>query len=88
LIVVLGDRTGQLHLRSHQTAWIEYVESIKNVTEAPLSYIIDYGSEVIFPTEVWSTWKYVLLVPFIYFRILYASGLKLFSTYVVPAAAP
>jgi hypothetical protein len=48
----LGDRTGQLHLRSHQTAWIEYVESIKNVTEAPLSYIIDYGSEVIFPTEV------------------------------------
>jgi hypothetical protein len=43
----LGDRTGQLHLRSHQTAWIEYVESIKNVTEAPLSYIIDYGSEVI-----------------------------------------
>ena len=49
---LVGDRTGQLHLRSGQKALIEYVESISNVTEAPCSYNIDYGSEVIFPTEV------------------------------------
>lgn len=48
----IGDRTGQLHLRSHQKAIVEYVESIRNVTEAPVSYIIDYGSEIVFPTEV------------------------------------
>jgi Uri superfamily endonuclease len=47
-----GDRTGQIHMRSDQTAYIEYVESIKNVTEADVSYIIDFESEVIFPTEV------------------------------------
>ena len=47
-----GDRTGQLHLLSGQKALVEYVESVSNVTEAPCSYNIDYGSEVIFPTEV------------------------------------
>ena len=50
--VVKGDRTGQIHMRSDQTVYIEYIESLSNVTEAPASYIIDYGSEVIFPTEV------------------------------------
>lgn len=48
----IGDRTGQLHLRANQLALVEYVESISNVTEAPVSYIIDEDSEVIFPTEV------------------------------------
>lgn len=49
---LLGDRTGQLHLLTGQKALIEYVESITNVTEAPCSYNIDVGSEVVFPTEV------------------------------------
>ena len=47
-----GDRTGQLHLLSGQKALVEYAESVSNVTEAPCSYNIDYGSEVVFPTEV------------------------------------
>ena len=48
----IGDRTGQLHLRSHQKAIVEYIESVRNITEAPVSYIIDYESEIVFPTEV------------------------------------
>ena len=48
----MGDRTGQLHMRANQQVFVEYVESKTNVTEAPVSYIIDYLSEVIFPTEV------------------------------------
>ncbi|KAL4230251.1 hypothetical protein ACF0H5_010637 [Mactra antiquata] len=48
----LGDRTGQLHVRSNQTVFIEYIESESNVTEAPVSYIIDEGARVVFPTEV------------------------------------
>ena len=48
----LGDRTGQFHLRSNQKAWIEYIESLNNVTQAPVSYLIDDGSEIVFPTEV------------------------------------
>lgn len=48
----LGDRTGQVHIRSNQTVYVEYVESESNVTEAPVSYIIDEGAEVVFPTEV------------------------------------
>lgn len=48
----IGDRSGQVHIRSNQNISVEYVESETNVTEAPVSYIIDYGGEVIFPTEV------------------------------------
>ena len=48
----IGDRTGQLHIRANQLALIEYVESLSNVTEAPVSYIIDEDSEVVFPTEI------------------------------------
>ncbi|KAK3101710.1 hypothetical protein FSP39_005732 [Pinctada imbricata] len=49
---LMGDRTGQIHMRKDQQVFVEYVESLTNVTEAPVSYIIDYGSEVIFPTEI------------------------------------
>ena len=49
---LLGDRTGQVHFRANQVAFIEYSESETNVTEAPVSYIIDDQAEVIFPTEV------------------------------------
>ncbi|WAR26297.1 TENX-like protein [Mya arenaria] len=48
----IGDKTGQLHIRDKQRVWVEYVESISNITEAPVSYIIDYGAEVVFPSEV------------------------------------
>lgn len=48
----IGDKTGQLHLRYDQRMWVEYIESVSNITEAPVSYIIDYGSEVVFPSEV------------------------------------
>ena len=48
----LGDRTGQFHVRSNQKIWVEYIESVTNYTEAPVSYIIDEGAEVVFPTEV------------------------------------
>lgn len=47
-----GDRTGQVHLRQNQIVYVEYVESESNVTEAPVSYIIDYGAEIVMPTEV------------------------------------
>jgi hypothetical protein len=46
-----GDRTGQVHLRTHQIVYVEYVESETNVTEAPVSYIIDYGAKLVMPTE-------------------------------------
>ena len=48
----IGDKTGQLHIRPKQKVVVEYVESISNVTEAPVSYIIDDGAEVVFPSEV------------------------------------
>ncbi|XP_072025321.1 uncharacterized protein [Amphiura filiformis] len=48
----IGDRTGQLHLRNDQTVYVEVVESVNNKTEAPCSYIIDYGAEIVLPSEV------------------------------------
>ena len=48
----IGDRTGQFHVRNKQKIWVEYIESFTNYTEAPISYIIDNGAEVVFPTEV------------------------------------
>lgn len=48
-----GDRTGQFHLRRDQIAYIEYVESERNMTEAPCGYVIDDDAEVVFPTEVY-----------------------------------
>ena len=48
----IGDRTGQLHLQQKQKVYVEVVESVSNVTEAPCSFIIDNGAEIILPTEV------------------------------------
>ncbi|XP_070533134.1 uncharacterized protein [Ptychodera flava] len=48
----IGDKTGQFHLRNNQTVYVEVVESTNNRTEAPCSYIIDYGAEMIMPFEV------------------------------------
>ena len=48
----IGDKTGQLHIRENQRVWVEYVESVSNITEAPVSYIIDQGAEVVFPAVV------------------------------------
>ena len=48
----IGDKSGQLHLREKQKGLFEYVESESNRTEAPCSYIIDEGAEVVFPSEV------------------------------------
>lgn len=54
----IGDKTGQLHIRymedkrNKQRVWVEYVESVSNITEAPVSYILEHGSELVFPSEV------------------------------------
>lgn len=47
-----GDKTGQFHLLKHQRVFVEVVESESNITEAPCSYRLDVGSEIIFPSEV------------------------------------
>ena len=48
----IGDKTGQLHMRPYQKVWVEYVESVTNVTEAPCSFILDHNAEIVFPAEV------------------------------------
>lgn len=48
----IGDKTGQLHLRGDQAVYVEVLESLTNKTEAPCSYLIDYGSEIVLPSEV------------------------------------
>ena len=48
----IGDKTGQVHVREKQKVFVEYVESETNKTEAPCSFILDEGSEIIFPSEV------------------------------------
>ena len=47
----IGDKTGQFHVRSNQTIYVEYIESILNRTEAPCSYKIDFGGEIVLPYE-------------------------------------
>lgn len=47
----IGDKTGQFHIRDKQRVYVEVVESISNKTEAPCSYRIDLGAEVILPSE-------------------------------------
>ena len=47
----IGDKTGQFHLRNNQTIYVEIVESVTNRTEAPCSYRIDVGAEILLPTE-------------------------------------
>ena len=47
----IGDKTGQFHLRINQTIYVEVVESETNRTEAPCSYRIDAGAEILLPAE-------------------------------------
>ena len=47
----IGDRTGQFHLRENQTIYVEVVESQTNRTEAPCSYFIESGAEIVLPAE-------------------------------------
>lgn len=47
----IGDKTGQFHLRVNQTIYVEVVESETNRTEAPCSYHIDEGAEIVLPAE-------------------------------------
>ena len=47
----IGDKTGQFHLRINQTIYVEVVESETNKTEAPCSYRIDKGAEIVLPAE-------------------------------------
>lgn len=47
----IGDKSGQFHLRSNQRVFVEVVESTTNMTEAPCSYRIDFGAEILLPSE-------------------------------------
>lgn len=47
----IGDKTGQFHLRVNQTIYVEVLESETNRTEAPCSYRIDEGAEIVLPAE-------------------------------------
>lgn len=47
----IGDKTGLFHLRVNQTIYVEVVESETNRTEAPCSYRIDEGAEIVLPAE-------------------------------------
>ena len=47
----IGDKTGQFHMRVNQTIYVEVVESETNRTEAPCSYRIDEGAEIVLPAE-------------------------------------
>ena len=48
----IGDKTGQFHIFNRQKIFVEVVESLNNLTEAPCSYRIDVGGEILFPVEV------------------------------------
>lgn len=47
----IGDKSGQFHIRSNQKVFVEVVESKTNSTEAPCSYWIGVGGEIILPSE-------------------------------------
>ena len=47
----IGDKSGQFHIRDQQKVYVEVVESVSNKTEAPCSYKIDNGAEIILPSE-------------------------------------
>lgn len=47
----IGDKSGQFHIRRDQKVFVEYIESETNRTEAPCSYQIDFGAEIILPSE-------------------------------------
>ena len=47
----IGDKSGQFHIRDQQRIFVEVVESVSSKTEAPCSYRIDIGGEIILPSE-------------------------------------
>ena len=47
----IGDKSGQFHIRDRQKIFVEIVESVTNKTEAPCSYKIDNGGEILLPAE-------------------------------------
>ena len=47
----IGDKSGQFHIRDRQKIFVEVVESVTNKTEAPCSYKIDQGGEIILPSQ-------------------------------------
>ncbi|KAK3755992.1 hypothetical protein QZH41_003345 [Actinostola sp. cb2023] len=47
----IGDKSGQFHLRNNQRIFVEVVESTSNMTEAPCSYRVDVGAEILLPSE-------------------------------------
>ena len=48
----IGDKTGQFHIFDRQKIFVEVVESLSNITEAPCSYLIEVGGEILLPSEV------------------------------------
>ena len=47
-----GDKTGLVHLRPTQKMFVEVVESAKGYSIAPVSYKVDSGSEITFPSSL------------------------------------
>jgi hypothetical protein len=47
----LGDLTGLFHILNNTLVFVEYVESVSNITFAPCGFRVDAGGEIIFPTE-------------------------------------
>ena len=47
-----GDKTGLVHLRATQKMFVEVVESEKGYSIAPVSYKVDSGSEITFPSTL------------------------------------
>ena len=48
----IGDGTGQMHLRFQQKMFCEVVESQSGFTIAPVSYRVDDGTEIFFPSTL------------------------------------
>ena len=47
-----GDRTGLVHLRSGQKMFVQVVESTKGYSVAPVSYKVDSGAEIVYPSSL------------------------------------
>ena len=47
----IGDKSGLFHIQDRQRIFVEVIESVSNKTEAPCSYKIDNGGEIILPAE-------------------------------------
>ncbi|KAL4230250.1 hypothetical protein ACF0H5_010636 [Mactra antiquata] len=45
-----GDRTGLMHLLGQQKVYAEYVESTSGYTVAPVSFKVEAGTEIVFPS--------------------------------------